>query len=224
MRKKPVRFLTPSPVASVEPVTCTPGQVRTTHMLVSTLLQYPEDKFDAAVEAYGQVQGDLPDAIVAHIDAFLEWATQCSRRELSSHYVDTFDQQRRTALYLSYYVAGDTRLRGSAILGFKDFINALGYENTHDELDDYLPLILELSAISGDPLVGQLLTAHRDGIEVMRSALHSGGSPYAHLLDALVCTLPEVSDEVIDRFQRLVSQGPPTEMVGIHQPLAWSTS
>ena len=83
-------------------------------------------------------------------------------------------------------------------------------------------MILELSATSGDPLVVQLLAAHRDGLEVMRSALHAAHSPYAHLLDGLVCTLPEVSDEVVERFQRLITQGPPTEMVGVN--FAWSTS
>ncbi len=193
-------------------------------MLVAALLEYPEERFAPALDAYEQVRDDLPQGVQAHLDAFVDWAASRPRSEIAVHYVDTFDQQRRTALYLSYYVAGDTRLRGSAILGFKEFINAMGYENDNDELDDYLPVILELSATSGDPMVWELLASHRDGIEVMRSALHGVNSPYAHLLDALAVTLPEVSDEVIERFQRLVSQGPPTEMVGVHQPLAWSKS
>ena len=223
-RRGQVRFLTPSPVAEVEPVACTPQQMRTIHMLVAALLEYPEERFAPAIEAYEQVRADLPEGVRAHLDAFVDWASSRPRSEIAVHYVDTFDQQRRTALYLSYYVAGDTRLRGSAILGFKEFINAMGYENDNDELDDYLPVILELSATSGDPMVWELLASHRDGIEVMRSALHGVNSPYAHLLDALAATLPEVSDEVMERFQRLVSQGPPTEMVGVHQPLAWSKS
>lgn len=223
-RRGQVRFLTPSPVAAVDPVACTPQQMRTIHMLVAALLEYPEERFAPALDAYEQVRDDLPQGVQAHLDAFVDWAASRPRSEIAVHYVDTFDQQRRTALYLSYYVAGDTRLRGSAILGFKEFINAMGYENDNDELDDYLPVILELSATSGDPMVWELLASHRDGIEVMRSALHGVNSPYAHLLDALAVTLPEVSDEVIERFQRLVSQGPPTEMVGVHQPLAWSKS
>lgn len=222
--KKAARFLTPSPVAAVEAVACTPEQMRTAHMLIAALLEYPEERFTPALDAYEQVREDLPQGIRTHLDAYVDWATSHPRNEIAVHYVDTFDQQRRTALYLSYYVAGDTRLRGSAILGFKEFINAMGYENTNDELDDYLPVILELSATSGDPMVWELLASHRDGIEVMRSALHGAGSPYGYLLDALAATLPEVSDEVMERFQRLVSQGPPTEMVGVHLPLAWSKS
>ncbi len=193
-------------------------------MLVAALLEYPAERFEPALATYAEVRETLPAPLSEHLDAFVGWVRSHSEREISSHYVNTFDQQRRTALYLSYYVAGDTRLRGSAILGFRDFIEALGYETATDELDDYLPVILELSAASGDPLVWELLASHRDGIEVMRSALHSAKSPYAHLLDALACTLPEVSDDVLERFQRLVTQGPPTEMVGIHQPLSWSKS
>ncbi len=193
-------------------------------MLVAAMLGYPEDGLEGALEAYGHVRADLPADLVAHLDKFRDWTDSTDLRDQSIHYVETFDQQRRTALYLSYYVAGDTRLRGSAILGFKEFINALGYETEGDELDDYLPVLLELSATTGDPLVIDLLASHRDGIEVMRSALHGAGSPYAHLLDALVATLPQVSEEVMDRFHRLVTQGPPTEMVGVHQPLAWSKS
>ena len=219
---KPVRFLTPSPVAPIEPVACTEQQIRTAHMLIAAWLTYPEERFDPALAAYDEVRDALPAGIRVHLAAFVDWAVTRPRREVCEHYVEVFDQRRRTALYLSYYVAGDTRLRGSAILGFKDFLGALGYENGTDELDDYLPVILELSATSGDPLVVQLLAAHRDGLEVMRAALHAAHSPYAHLLDGLVCTLPEVSDEVVERFQRLITQGPPTEMVGVN--FAWSTS
>lgn len=224
-KRRSPRFLTPpKDVAPVESVACTPEQMGITHMLLAALLRYPEDGVGAALDVYEELADQLPEEVRSHIDQFTAWATDVTPRDMQSHYVETFDQKRRTALYLSYYVAGDTRLRGSAILGFKDFVDALGYETVGDELDDYLPVILELSAQSGDTLVWELLASHRDGIEVMRSALHGADSPYAHLLDALASTLPEVSDEVMDRFHRLVTQGPPTEMVGVHPPLAWSKS
>ncbi len=225
MSRRSARFLSPPKhVAPVSSVPCTPEQMRVAHMLLAALLRYPEDGLGDVLDTYAELKGDLPAGIQEHIDRFVDWASELSPRELASHYVETFDQRRRTALYLSYYVAGDTRLRGSAILGFKEFVRALGYETVGDELDDFVPVILELSAQTGDPMVWELLASHRDGIEVMRSALHSASSPYAHLLDALASTLPEVSDEVMERFHRLVTQGPPTEMVGVHPPLAWSKS
>ncbi|MBN9620909.1 MAG: hypothetical protein J0H43_14445 [Actinobacteria bacterium] len=66
----------------------------------------------------------------------------------------------------------------------------------------------------GDRLVLELLASHREGIEVMRSALRGYRSPYAHLLDALCRTLPPVDAATHERYQRLVTQGPPAEMVG----------
>jgi len=40
-------------------------------------------------------------------------------------------------------------------------------------------------------------------------------SPYAPLLDALVATLPEPDEKTIEGFRKLISQGPPTELVGV---------
>ena len=50
---------------------------------------------------------------------------------------------------------------------------------------------------------------------MIRTALRAADSPYAHLLDALVATLPEADEQTLKRFEELVSQGPPTELVGI---------
>ncbi len=208
----------------IETVACTPTQMRITHQLLASLLEYPSVAHRDALDAFHAVQADLPAEVGEHISQFATWSEAHSLREISEHYVDTFDQQRRCALYLSYYIAGDTRLRGSAILGFRDFLNALGYELDRDELDDYLPVLLELSARTGDPSVWELLASHREGIEVMRAALNKAGSPYLSLLDALAATLPEVSEETAERFHRLVTTGPPTEMVGVHLPLSWSQS
>ncbi|MFT0762643.1 nitrate reductase molybdenum cofactor assembly chaperone [Scrofimicrobium sp. R131] len=213
------RFVSAPALVPLDTTPCTPEQMRATHMLLSVLLDYPGEKFDQALAA----AVDLPAPIQADLDQFVAWAQEAGERDVRSHYVDIFDQQRRCALYLSYYVAGDTRLRGSAILGFRQFLTALGYELDRDELDDYLPVILELSALSGDHLVWELLASHREGIEVMRSALYQAESPYRHLLDALARTLPEVDADTYERFQRLVTQGPPTEMVGAQLSTPWPT-
>ncbi len=216
MRK--ARFVTAPQMVPVEPASCTSEQIRTIHMLLSVLLEYPGPKFLEALDAVGNPGIELPESIQNDLEQFTDWATRMGERGTHAHYVDIFDQQRRCALYLSYYVAGDTRLRGSAILGFRQFAEALGYRLERDELDDFLPVLLELSAVTGDHLVVELLASHREGIEVMRSALHQADSPYKYLLDALARTLPDVDDETYDRFQRLITQGPPTEMVGVHLP------
>lgn len=198
----------------LEQVSCTGQQLRTAHMTLSVLLDYPDGHFAAALPAAERSVAGLPGPIRDDVLVFVGWARDIGERAAATHYVDTFDQRRRCALYLSYHTAGDTRQRGVAILGFQAIIRALGYEQVRDELADYLPLILELSARTGDRLVTDLLAAHRDGIEVMRSALRGYHSPYAHLLDALCRTLPPIDARTRERYQRLVSQGPPAEMVG----------
>ena len=71
---KPVRFLTPSPVAPIEPVVCTEQQIRTAHMLIAAWLTYPEERFDPALAAYDEVRDALPAGIRVHLDAFVDWA------------------------------------------------------------------------------------------------------------------------------------------------------
>jgi nitrate reductase delta subunit len=41
------------------------------------------------------------------------------------------------------------------------------------------------------------------------------GSPYALLLEAIVATLPEITDEITERMAQIATQGPPVENVGL---------
>ena len=128
--------------------------------------------------------------------------------------METFDQRRRCALSLTYYSHGDTRSRGIAILAFKEVMRRRGFEAARDELPDHLPVVLEFCALDESDIGGQMLAANREGLEVLRTALRSAGSPYSHLLEALVLTLPEPDERTLAGYRRLVSQGPPTEVVG----------
>jgi len=152
----------------------------------------------------GQVLGTLKRAVAD------EWGV----RGLQEHYVETFDQRRRCALSLTYYSHGDTRSRGIAILAFKEVMRRRGFEAARDELPDHLPVVLEFCALDESDIGGQMLAANREGLEVLRTALRSAGSPYSHLLEALVLTLPEPDERTLAGYRRLVSQGPPTELVG----------
>ena len=56
---------------------------------------------------------------------------------------------------------------------------------------------------------------HREGIQVLRAALETFDSPYAHVLDAICLSLPEMDDEARERYMVLINEGPPAEMVGL---------
>lgn len=72
-------------------------------------------------------------------------------------------------------------------------------------------------------MIDALLAAHREGIEVLRAALADAGSPYVHLAQALIATLPQIDPATADRVRALVSAGPPTETVGVTDRLPFPT-
>ncbi len=209
-------------------VPVTPQQRATTHMIAALLLDYPsEDAFAtrlAAARAALSGPGAPPARVAAAITGFLDEAGERGQRAMAEHYVAIFDQRRRCCLYLTYYAVGDTRYRGAAILAFKEALAAGGYELTGGELPDYLPVVLEFSARSGDEIAQALLTSHREGIEVLRAALAGTGSPYAHLAEAVSLTLPEVDPATAQRIRALVAAGPPTETVGVTDQLPFPTT
>lgn len=218
-RAKRARFVNAPGAQPVEEVPSDPIQTQNLHMLLSALLDYPRDNFEDALDAADEVAQMMPPVVAADLEQFVAWARDVGKQDVEKHYVETFDQRRRCTMYLSYYLAGDTRVRGGAILGFRTLRQAVGYDLEKDELDDYLPLLLELSGQSGDPMVWDLFAAHRSGIEVMRAALHASHSPYKHLMDAFTRTLPEITDEEEEKFVELVSAGPPTELVGLQNDI-----
>jgi nitrate reductase delta subunit len=195
-------------------------------MAASVLLAYPDaDVLDAAVAVRASTPG-LPAPVRERLDAFCDVLTACADarglRELQARYVATFDLKRKCSMYLSYYAAGDTRRRGTALVAFVEAYRAAGWEVTGSELPDYLPTVLEFSArTEGDDatIAAGLLASHRDGIEVLRTALDSMASPWTGLVEAVCLTLPPLDERTQQRYVELVTAGPPAELVGM-EPFA----
>lgn len=210
-RVTPRRALPPE----LTPVALDRAQRARTHMLVSLLLDYPDAAWH---ERLGELRGHaeaLPVAVAQPLLAFIDhmsWtdATECQRR-----YVTTFDLKRKCSLYLSYYATGDTRRRGVALVTFLEAYRAAGWEFDADDLPDYLPAVLEFSARSGSEIADALIASHREGIEVLRAALEDMKSPWALLVRAITLSLPPIDARTRERFLDLISEGPPTETVGL---------
>lgn len=209
-------------------VEMTAAQRATVHMAASLLLDYPQarglaERLDAVEQALAGPAAP-PERAGAPLAEFVATARAWGARALAEHYVEIFDRRRRCCLYLTYYAVGDTRHRGAAILAFKQALAGAGYEMTCGELPDYLPVVLELSARSDDEIARVLLASHREGIEVLRSALVDVGSPYARLVEAVSMTLPRIDDATADRVRALVAAGPPTETVGVTEVLPFPST
>lgn len=191
------------------------GPERTAHMIAAVLLDYPAEDFSSQLDVIWLELGNVRPDVADEFQQFLDWAQDREVRDIEKLYVATFDHKRKCTLYLSYFSAGDTRLRGAAILAFKQAFEAMGWKITDGELPDYLPAVLELSARSGDEVAEHLIALHREGLEVLREALESLNSPWASVMRGLILTLPPLDEQAQEAFRKLIMQGPPSELVGI---------
>ena len=209
------RFASRGAPPEVTPVRVSRAERQTVYMAASLLLDYPRDGFDEYVRAVAAAAAGLPEPLAMDFASFCSWALASGRRAVEEDYVRTFDEQRRCALELSYYAAGDTRQRGQALLAFRELLRAAGFEQADDELPDHLPTILELCAKSDDVVVDNVLPSHREGLEVLRAALFQQDSPWTGVVTAMCEVLPHIDDATRERYQQLIRQGPPGELVGI---------
>jgi nitrate reductase molybdenum cofactor assembly chaperone NarJ/NarW len=187
--------------------------------LLSLLLSYPDDDIVAgrdqiAAAAAALRAGRARDAVARFLDHFLGTPTM----ELRQEYVETFDLQKRSGLYLTFFTHGDTRKRGQELLRLKRLYRAAGFILEGGELPDYLPLVLEFAAL--DPEHGEwLLHEYRTGLELLHMHLRERRSAYADLLDAVRAGLPSLGVADLARVRELALAGPPREEVGL-EPFA----
>ncbi|GAA2893882.1 hypothetical protein Acy02nite_55790 [Actinoplanes cyaneus] len=184
--------------------------------LASVLLTYPDaellaagDELRAAAAAITVPEAREP--LVSFVDDLL------GRTEIEAqrHYVQTFDLRRKSGLYLTYYLHGDTRKRGMALLMLKQRYRAHGLRLDGGELPDLLPVVLEFAATAGPGDGEAPLRQHRQGLELLRAALEEAGTPYARILEAVCSVLPELSDADRAALASLAFDGPPLETVGL---------
>ncbi len=197
-------------------ITVSKADKQTAHMAASLLLDYPLPERTAHYASIRAAVAKLPAPVSTEFLTFLDAIDGYSQQQLEAHFTATFDLKRKCCPYLSYYSTGDTRKRGMALVRFIEAYRAAGWEVDADELPDYLPVVLEFSARSDSPIASDLLASHREGIEVLRVALASFDSPYAHVVAAVSASLPEIDDATRERYQLLINEGPPSELVGVN--------
>lgn len=187
--------------------------------LLSVLLGYPSDEIVGGREeivsaAAGLGAGRAQDSIGRFLGHFLATPALTLQQE----YVETFDLQKRSSLYLTFFTHGDTRKRGQELLRLKRLYRVAGFILEGAELPDYLPLVLEFAAL--DPKHGEwVLREHRAGLELLHMHLREKRSAYAELLDAVRAGLPALGAAQLAEVRRLAVAGPPREEVGL-EPFA----
>ena len=193
---------------------------RPPYKLLSLLLQYPDERLLSAREAIQEFVGDLPASFERdRIRRFLDFWLKTPPTRLRQEYVETFDLARRSALYLSYYVHGDTRKRGVSLLRLKRMYAAAGLIKEDGELPDYLPVMLEFAELAPAGYGERVLGEHRISLELLRRTLAERKSPYVLLVEAVCHRLPGLNPLQRSDLARLVTEGPPAEQVGL-EPFA----
>jgi nitrate reductase delta subunit len=186
------------------------------YKLISLLLQYPEQRMlEARTEIAREVSLLPPGPQRAAIARFLDFLRDGDAVRLQQDYVRTFDFQKRLSLHLTFYLYGDRRQRGLALLRLKRCYAAAGLPLATTELPDYAPVVLEFAAAAPDGYGDRILREFRPALELIRLALRDLGSPYGYLFDAICLGLPVLTEEEQEQIRRLAAEGPPTEQVGL---------
>ncbi|MFD6356575.1 nitrate reductase molybdenum cofactor assembly chaperone [Nocardia tengchongensis] len=184
----------------------------------SLLLGYPDEALLDSLPMLARAVSALPEAVGAPLQRVLSYLETTLPLAAATDYVDTFDHRKRFSPYLTWFLYGDTRKRGMALLRFKQVYRAEGLVLGDEELSDHLAVVLEFA--SAHPIPGQqLLVEHRAGIEVMRMALRESASPWAGVLDSVSATLPVLHGTEREAIAKLIAAGPPGEDVGL-EPFA----
>lgn len=184
----------------------------------SLLLQYPSEQIKSVTKDIRTEMSFLSGDDAGDISQFLDWVDTTSLLDAQSHYVSIFDRKRRACLYLSYYLNGDTRRRGMALVRFKELYAEFGLLASDEELPDFLPTVLQFAAAYNHEVGMQVLSEHYSGIEVLHKALVDAKSPYAHVVHPLVRNIPK-SESADTDTHRLITEGVPAELVGL-EPFA----
>ncbi|MDP3894224.1 nitrate reductase molybdenum cofactor assembly chaperone [Nocardioides sp.] len=188
-------------------------QVAATWQAASVLMDYPDE--DHPIEALRSVLPGLPPTAREGLGRFLDHREATDLGTLQAEYVETFDTRRRCCLFLTYFLHGDTRKRGMALLRFKQTYLAAGLALRDEELPDHLCVVLEYGASVDPEGARQLLQDHRAGLELLRLSLGDLDSPWAPVMEAVSATLPPLQGEEREAVRRLAAAGPPEEEVGL---------
>ncbi len=159
--------------------------------LISLLMQYPDEEIYSLEWKSDLKDIEIPE-LYENLIMFEEYLHNNSLNKLQENYVQTFDFNDKTNLYLTYSKLGDEKERGQVLVELKEIYKFAGFELESYELPDYLPLLLEFVSHADGKIRRDLLSRFRNPIEQIQLMLAEQNSPYATLLKGLLI--------FIDRF------------------------
>lgn len=188
------------------------------YQVASVLMRYPDTDIYAMLPELRALAAEIQhEQLVAAIDAVKDWYDSAPLEEVAASYVQEYDLSRRHSFHLSYWTEGDTRRRGEALTRFKKMYRDSGMvTNLHGELPDYLPLVLEFTALVDSRAGRASLQAYRASLELLRLALRDDHLAFYQLIQCVCDTLPGESPETAQEIQKMARANPPEESVGLN--------
>ncbi len=131
----------------------------------------------------------------AELQRAVEKLMQLPISQLEQHYVNTFDFQETTSLYLTAHERGDTRERGQDLLTLQQLLMSCGFTIVSGELPDYIPLLLEFLSQEQDHEQAQALCVRLAQVSVQIAGQLETDHPYRSVFDILVDVLPHTDHD-----------------------------
>jgi len=164
------------------------------YKLLSILLQYPEQVGDIK-PIQKEVYLLLNIQVKELLQSFLNHYSSQDNGQISSDYINLFDFNANTTLYLTYPEFSESLERGAALLNIKRELHSAGYNIKINELPDYLPLLLEFASLDLDNVADRLLTQYSNAIIKLNNELKAVDSPYHFLIEAIIVLIEESHQE-----------------------------
>lgn len=163
--------------------------------LASLFLQYPCEtwyEFDAI-----NVEVSLFENIELRrsFQNFVDYLKTKQLSEVCSEYVQTFDFNDKTTLYISYSYLGEQLERGEALVQLKELYRNGDLEMTSRELPDFLPIVLEYASIVNEEKANQIFKIYKKSIANLELELESANSPYRNIVSACTTVINGFSDD-----------------------------
>ncbi|MDX1806931.1 MAG: nitrate reductase molybdenum cofactor assembly chaperone [Paenisporosarcina sp.] len=139
-----------------------------------------EDTFDSTHPAY------------EHVKSYLSLMQHPNLDDIKELYTETFDFQKDSTLFMTYFKFEDAKERGQMLAKLKVMYEMFGLEMPEEELSDFLPLMCEFLYAAewiGDSRApdsfGMLIAVLEDGTYHLLDSLKKQESPYFHLVKGL---------------------------------------
>lgn len=151
------------------------------YRLTSILLDYPEDlpQLNMIRKEVAKLKNNQAKELLL---AFIDFLESKDIEQLCKDYVETFDFDKNTTLYVTYPKLGDKQERGKSLVEIKSFFDKAELDLDSTELPDYLPLLLEFASIAPKELSEEILNMYVDSIEELYSQLVKKDSIYQKLI------------------------------------------